>query len=52
MVAGQIHSGTQSVLRSGDVFRLSGSYVCTEAIGIVKPEQIGEANGKTNGENR
>ena len=52
MVAGQILGGDQSILRSGDVLRLRGSYVCTEAIGIVKPEQIGEANGKTDGENR
>ena len=52
MVAGQIQSSVQSVLRSGGVLRLSGSYVCTESIGKVKPEQIGETNGKTNGENR
>ncbi|MDO5545231.1 MAG: sporulation protein YqfD [Eubacteriales bacterium] len=52
MVAGQIQSGTQAILRSGDTLRLTGSYVCTEAIGKVKPEQIGETNGKTNGENR
>ena len=52
MIAGHIQSSAQSVLRSGDVFRLSGSYICTESIGKVKPEQIGESNGKTNGENR
>ena len=52
MVAGQIQSSVQSVLRSGGVLRLSGSYVCTESIGKVKPELIGETNGKTNGENR
>lgn len=52
MVAGHIQSSAQSVLRSGGVVRLSGSYVCTESIGKVKPEQIGETNGKTNGENR
>ena len=52
MVAGQIQSSAQSVLRSGGVVRLNGSYVCTESIGKVKPEQIGETNGKTNGENR
>lgn len=52
MVAGQIQSGTQAVVRSGDVLLLKGSYVCTESIGKVKPEQIGETNGKTNGENR
>ena len=52
MVAGQIQSGTQAVVRSGDVLLLRGSYVCTESIGKVKPAQIGETNGKTNGENR
>lgn len=51
MVAGQIRSGTTSVLRSADALRFTGSYVCTEAIGKEKPEQIGEANVKTNGEN-
>ena len=52
MVAGQILSGVQSVSRRADVLCLRGRYVCMEAIGRVKPEQIGEANGKTNGENR
>ena len=52
MIAGQIQSETQVISRSGDILRLTGSYVCTEAIGKVKPEQIGETNGKTNGENR
>ena len=52
MVAGQIQSGTQTIQRSGDMLRLTGSYVCIESIGKVKPEQIGEANVKTNGENR
>ena len=52
MVAGQILRETQRIVPNGDVLRLQGSYVCTEAIGKVKPEQIGETNVKTNGENR
>ena len=52
MTAGQILSGTQTILRTDGALCLKGTYVCTEAIGKVKPEQIGEANVKTNGENR
>ena len=52
MIAGQIQHAVQTVARSGGVFRLRGSYVCTEMIGKVKLEQIGETNGKTNGEDR
>ena len=52
MVAGQILRETQRIVPSGDVLRLKGSYVCIESIGKVKPEQIGETNVKTNGENR
>ena len=52
MAAGQIQSRTQTIFRTDGALCLKGSYVCTEAIGKVKPEQIGEANVKTNGENR
>ena len=52
MVAGQILRETQRIVPGGDVLRLQGSDGCTEAIGKVKPEQIGETNVKTNGENR
>lgn len=52
MVAGQIQHEDQTVTRNGDVFQMQGSYLCVEAIGKVRPEQIGEANVKTNGENR
>lgn len=51
MTAGQIGRGNQRFARIGDVFQLHGSYLCVEAIGKVRPEQIGEANVKTNGEN-
>ena len=52
MVAGQILRETQRIVPDGDVLRLKGSYVCIESIGKVKPEQIGETNVKTSGENR
>ena len=52
MVAGQILRETQRIVPDGDVLRLKGSYVCIESIGKVKPEQSGETNVKTNGENR
>lgn len=52
MVSGQILSSTEKNQRSGDKLLYKGRYVCTESIGKVKEEQIGESNGKTNGENR
>ena len=52
MTAGQVGRGNQRFVRTGDVYRLQGSYLCVEAIGKVRPEQIGETNVKTNGENR
>lgn len=52
MIAGQIKSSVQKVTRNQGVYSLRGSYVCTEMIGMVKTEQIGDTNGKANGENR
>lgn len=52
MVSGKILSSTEETQRSGDILFYKGRYVCTESIGKVKQEQIGESNGKTNGENR
>lgn len=52
MVSGQILSSTEEIQRSGGELLYKGRYVCTESIGKVKQEQIGESNGKTNGENR
>lgn len=52
MVSGQILSCQEITQRSGDILLYKGRYVCTESIGKVKQEQIGESNGKTNGENR
>ena len=52
MIGGSIQRAQQLTARRADVLLLQGSYVCTETIGKVKTEQIGETNGKTNGENR
>ena len=52
MVSGQILSSTEETQRSGGILLYKGRYVCTESIGKVRKEQIGESNGKTNGENR
>ena len=52
MVSGQILRSTEEIQRSGDILLYKGKYVCMESIGKVKQEQIGESNGKTNGENR
>lgn len=52
MVSGQILSSTEETQRSGGILLYKGRYVCTESIGKVRQEQIGESNGKTNGENR
>ena len=52
MVSGQILSCQEKIQRSGDILLCKGRYVCTESIGKVRQEQIGESNGKTNGENR
>jgi len=42
MVAGKILSREETVSRDGDVYALAGEYVCTEMIGRVQREQIGE----------
>lgn len=52
MIAGQIKSSVEKITRNQGVYSLHGSYVCTEMIGMVKTEQIGDTNGKANGENR
>ncbi len=48
MNAGQILRGEESVCQREDCFLLSGSYICTEMIGKVRKEQIGEYHGKDN----
>ena len=47
MVAGQILGRQESVTGSKDGYRLEGTYACTEMIGRVRREQIGDINGKS-----
>ena len=46
MVAGKLLNGVQTVEREKTRYRLKGVYTCTEMIGIVRREQIGDTNGK------
>ena len=47
MIAGTIESQDVSITPEGDVMRLAGKYICTEMIGKVQIEQIGENNGES-----
>lgn len=46
MVAGSILSRDEAVLPDAGVYRLEGEYVCSEMIGRLQQEQIGEYNGE------
>lgn len=46
MIAGKILKADRTFTEAAGVFRLDSTYVCTEMIGRVQREQIGEANGK------
>lgn len=46
MVAGEILSKKQLFSAEGTLYRLEGEYVCTEMIGKVQREQIGEYHGE------
>lgn len=48
MVAGSILDAREEIRVQDGIYRLTGSYVCTEMIGREQQEQIGEANGKNN----
>ena len=48
MIAGQILERQQLGTRSGGLYSLDSSYVCTEMIGREQREQIGDFNGKRN----
>jgi hypothetical protein len=48
MTAGQILESQQQFSGETGRYRLEGSYVCTEMIGIEQREQIGVINGKRN----
>ena len=47
MVAGEIRSKAQTVCLDEGIYRMTGNYVCTEMIGKVQREQIGDTNGKS-----
>lgn len=47
MVAGNILHKSQTVVLENGSYRLDGHYICTEMIGRVQQEQIGEENGKS-----
>ncbi len=46
MVAGSILSRDEALSESDGIYRLEGEYVCTEMIGRVQREQIGEYHGE------
>ncbi len=46
MIAGEITRAEQVFSRKDSLLYLNGQYICTEMIGMVKAEQIGEYNGK------
>ena len=46
MVAGEIINSSETFAVSDGLIYLNGEYVCTEMIGRVQREQIGEANGE------
>lgn len=48
MVSGTIANYRESVTAADGVIRLTGEYVCTEMIGRVRQEQMGDLYGKTN----
>lgn len=47
MVAGSILHGDSLTIKENGIYRLTGEYACTEMIGRVQREKIGEYNGKT-----
>jgi len=46
MIAGKILSQQDSVITQDDLYIFCGSYLCSEMIGRVQPEEIGEEYGK------
>jgi len=48
MISGRIRTGSFHISQKDGVATLEGNYICTEMIGRIQPEQIGEEDGKTN----
>lgn len=46
MVAGKILHKVQAVAQLDACYRLEGKYICTEMIGRIQQEQIGDLNGE------
>lgn len=46
MVAGKILDAKQAVVPEEGIYRMNGTYACTEMIGKLRQEQIGDTNGK------
>ena len=46
MIAGKILTGISAVAKEEGRYHLRGTYACTEMIGILRQEQIGDTNGK------
>lgn len=47
MVAGAVLDRRETVMAEDGLLRLTGEYVCTEMIGMVQREQIGDTHGKS-----
>ena len=52
MIAGTIEHSDSVIVSEEGVFSLTGEFSCTEMIGAVRYEKIGEYNGKTDGTDR
>ena len=52
MVAGNLISSSENMDISEGLIQMNGEYTCTEMIGKVQREQIGEDNGKNDGTDR
>lgn len=48
MVSGTVLNHQETITTAQGLIRLTGEYVCTEMIGRVRQEQIGDLYGKTN----
>ena len=47
MIAGNILQPQEQISVSDTLLRFRGDYICSEMIGVLQPEKIGEIYGKT-----
>ena len=52
MLAGKIMDSQMEMVQDGELYRMESSCLCTEMIGRVRQEKIGEYHGKSDGANR